>query len=295
MTKEWQPWRWRSRLVTPFHSIRLSLLTCLSGISGIIPMLMIMQMVMTMVTVAHADALPPPPAPVNTVNTQTVAQPPQLTTPAQMGTQTATPQTQTTTQPPQPFPLQTAQPQNVLTPTISQQAATLCSACHGDKGNSLTPAWPKIAGLDVDYTLKQLQAFKKNQTGCRENVIMANALANLSDEDLQHLARYYSQQTMSPGSADVSNLVLGEQLYRAGNKHKNIPACLACHGPRGQGLASAQTPRVSGQQAEYIVSQLQAYRSGKRCTDPNRIMRTIAARLSDEEIHAVANYIQGLY
>jgi cytochrome c553 len=174
-----------------------------------------------------------------------------------------------------------------------QAKAVTCSACHGADGNSLNPEWPSLAGQHESYTIKQLQAFK---SGARQNVLMSGQAMGLSDQDMADLAAYFASQKPARKTADPALVKTGEQLYRGGNKVTGTPACLACHGPDGLGNITAAWPLVSGQHATYTATQLAAYRSGERSTDGDtQIMRNVAARLTDDEIKAVASYIQGLH
>lgn len=171
--------------------------------------------------------------------------------------------------------------------------AAPCVACHGVAGNSVSPEWPKLAGQGAKYTYGQLLAFKD---GTRSNPIMAGQVANLSDQDMKDIAVYYAQQTPSLGAADPALVETGEAIYRGGNKETDTAACLACHGPRGIGNAAASYPRIAGQQATYTENQLKAYRARERAgTDHARMMVDVADRLTDEEIKALASYLQGLH
>lgn len=173
-----------------------------------------------------------------------------------------------------------------------QAKAITCAACHGVDGNSLNPEWPSLAGQHESYTIKQLQAFK---SGARQNVLMSGQAMALSDQDMADLAAYFAGQKPARKTADPALVKAGEQIYRGGNKETGAPACLACHGPDGLGNITAAWPQVSGQHATYTAAQLAAYRSGQRSTDGDtQIMRNVAARLTDDEIKAVASYIQGL-
>ena len=170
----------------------------------------------------------------------------------------------------------------------------VCGACHGPGGNSVNPAWPSIAGQNAPYIVQQLQAFK---SGSRSNVLMTSQAMLLSDEDIVNLAVYYeAQPPAAKAVADPKLLGKGEALYRGGNKQNEASACLACHGPHGNGNPAAKYPAISGQYAQYTAQQLRDYASGTRRSDaPTRIMRDIAARLTEDEIVAVASYVQGLY
>jgi cytochrome c553 len=173
-----------------------------------------------------------------------------------------------------------------------QAKAITCAACHGADGNSLNPEWPSLAGQHPSYTIKQLQAFK---SGARQNVLMSGQAMALSDQDMADLAAYFASQKPARKTADPALVKAGEQIYRGGNKETGAPACLACHGPDGLGTITAAWPQVAGQHATYTAAQLAAYRSGQRSTDGDtQIMRNVAARLTDDEIKAVASYIQGL-
>jgi cytochrome c553 len=176
-------------------------------------------------------------------------------------------------------------------------ATEVCAACHGADGNSIGPANPKLAAQIPEYLAKQLANFrpgKDNKPAERPNNIMAGFAATLSPEDMRNVAAFYAGQKLIPEKAvDKSTIELGQRIFRGGIAEKSVPACAGCHGPTGTGIP-AQYPLLGGQYAEYIEAQLKAFRSGERANDPNRMMRMTAARLSDAEIKAVANFIAGL-
>jgi cytochrome c553 len=171
--------------------------------------------------------------------------------------------------------------------------AQACAACHGADGNSPSGEWPNLAGQHASYTSKQLADFKAAEE--RNNPIMMGMAANLSPEDMADLAAYYATLTPAGGFVSEERLPLGERIYRGGNKETGVPACMACHGPNGAGDPMAGTPSLSGQRATYTASQLMAFRNGARANDRNRMMRDASRWLSDEEIHAVSEYIAGLH
>lgn len=173
-----------------------------------------------------------------------------------------------------------------------QAKAAPCSACHGLDGNSLNPEWPSLAGQHEGYLLQSLQSFK---SGARSNVLMSGMAMPLTDEDMADLAAYFAAQKPAGGVANPDLVATGERLYRGGNKETGVPACLACHGPSGQGNPAAGWPVIAGQHASYAAAQLAAYRAGERTTDGDtQVMRNVAARLTDDDIKAVSSYIQGL-
>jgi cytochrome c553 len=175
-------------------------------------------------------------------------------------------------------------------------ANKVCVACHAVDGNSPVAANPKVAGQFYDYLYKQLgnykaQAGKKPE---RDNPVMAGMVAPLSDADMKNVAAHYAGQKLNPAKATNKELAaIGQKLYRGGNAATGIAACAGCHGPTGAGIPS-QYPRIAGQYAEYTEAQLKAFRSGARANDPNGMMRLVAARLTDREIQAVAEYVAGL-
>lgn len=170
--------------------------------------------------------------------------------------------------------------------------AAVCGACHGMDGNSASPQFPKLAGQNASYIQAQLANFK---SGKRQNAIMQGQAANLSEQDMAAVAAYFSSQKVSVGEADAGQVKQGEQLYRNGNRDKDVPACLACHGPTGAGNLPMKVPSLAGQHSAYVVAQLQNYANGSRSTDPNKMMETIAGRLSPADMQAVAAYIEGLH
>lgn len=164
-----------------------------------------------------------------------------------------------------------------------------CAACHGAAGNSTIAQNPKLAAQHEAYLVKQLMEFRTPQ---RNNPVMTRIAKALTDEDMKNISAYLATQAPKPGAAKNKDLVeLGKQIYRGGIAEKNVPACAACHGPAGAGIP-AQFPRLAGQHQEYTDAQLKAFRSGAR--NNNAQMTTIAKRMSDEEMQAVADYVAGL-
>jgi cytochrome c553 len=168
----------------------------------------------------------------------------------------------------------------------------ICLACHGQDGNvSQLPNVPKIGGQSEKYLLKQMQDIK---SGARAAPLMTGMLNTLDEQGLADVAAYYASQAAPQGAAEQDKVALGETLYRAGNAQIGVAACSACHSPNGQGLGSAGYPALSGQDPAYTDLQLRAFRDGIRQNDDAEVMRSIAARLNDEEIAALASYVSGL-
>ena len=189
-------------------------------------------------------------------------------------------------------PLAIAQPAARADPAQAQPIVTkVCAACHATDGNSASPANPVLAGQHADYTAKQLANYK---SGERKNPVMLGMSAALSPQDMKNLGAYFeAQKPRTRAARNVDLVKLGRQIYRGGIMGKSVAACASCHGPDGAGVP-AQFPRVAGQFAEYTLAQLQAFRLGERTNDPNKMMREIAAKLSDQEIKALSEYMAGL-
>jgi cytochrome c553 len=167
-----------------------------------------------------------------------------------------------------------------------------CAGCHGVDGNSVNPEWPNLAGQGGGYIVKQLHDFKD---GKRENATMAPMAAPLTDADMQDLAAYFSSQSRKEGAADKSLVELGEKIYRGGNPSSGVAACIGCHGPTGAGNPAANFPALSGQHAKYVENQLNVFKSGARGNDAGKMMRSVAAKMTEKEIQAVSSYVQGLH
>ena len=186
-----------------------------------------------------------------------------------------------------------------IKPTIAQgdasavgAASAVCSGCHGADGISTIPENPNLAGQGAPYLYKQLTEFK---SGARENVVMSGMVAALDEDTMRNLSAFYAEMAPSTLKSSPDNLEAGRQIYLGGITSIQVPACAGCHAPDGAGNDAAKFPRLGGQHADYIVAALKSFRSGARANDPGKMMQMVAKRMSDEEIEAVANYVQGLY
>lgn len=173
--------------------------------------------------------------------------------------------------------------------TADQIVNTVCAACHGVDGNSAISLNPKLAGQHPEYLEKQLTEFK---SGKRANAVMSGMAASLTEEEMKAVATYFSAKAPTLGAAKENGKgSLGEKIYRGGIAKTNVPACASCHGPNGAGLPK-QFPRLAGQHADYNLVQMKAFRTGERANAP--MMMAIATKMTDSEMAAVADYIQGL-
>ncbi|MGF1802035.1 cytochrome c4 [Vibrio gigantis] len=174
-----------------------------------------------------------------------------------------------------------------------------CVACHGADGNSLVTQYPKLAGQHEKYLEKQLKELKLGMTsggkqGRYEPVMGAMAMP-LSEEDMADLAAYYASLPISSNSTPENVVDEGKVLYTAGNAERGVTACIACHGPRGNGTELSGFPKISGQHADYIKAQLEKFRDGNRNNDMNAMMRDVAKKLTDAEIDTLSKYVGGLH
>lgn len=184
-------------------------------------------------------------------------------------------------------------------PEAGKAKSTACAACHSVDGNSVIDMNPKLAGQHAGYLVKQLQDFRTaSQTGGaegRNNAVMNGFAAGLSDQDMLDIAAYFASQDMKPGSTPEDMIDAGAALYRGGDAERGITACIACHGPKGNGMGLAGFPDISGQHVTYTKTQLENFRSGARANDLNGMMRDIAKKLTDEDIQLLSNYVSGLH
>lgn len=164
-----------------------------------------------------------------------------------------------------------------------------CASCHGAAGNSTIAANPKLSAQFEAYTHKQLVDFT---TPARNQPVMTTYAKMLSDAEKRDVAAYLATQQPKQGAAKNKDTVeLGKKIYRGGIAERGVAACASCHGANGNGIP-AQYPRLAGQHQDYTVAQLQAFKGGARNNSPQ--MTTLAQRMSDQEMKAVADYIAGL-
>lgn len=166
-----------------------------------------------------------------------------------------------------------------------------CLACHGATGVSTNPSWPNLAGQHASYLFKQLKEIQ-NQT--RKAPLMQTSLNGLSATELKSLADFYAEQPTPKGTTPQIYVTRGEALYRGGDYTKQITACIACHGPTGEGNAQAGFPVLSGQHALYTLQQLKAFHNKTRHNDLNAMMCDISSKMDEQDMQAVAYYVQGL-
>jgi cytochrome c553 len=168
-------------------------------------------------------------------------------------------------------------------------ATEVCAGCHGADGNSIATTFPKLAGQQKVYLLRELKDYK---SGKRVSEIMAPLVATLSEDDLSNLAAYYAKQKPAPGVAgDAKLLSVGKNLYLKGNSKTDVPSCDSCHEEDGSG--SGKFPRVAGQHVDYALDQFRLYATGKR-TNGARVMQAVAERMTEEETRAVAEYMASM-
>lgn len=179
---------------------------------------------------------------------------------------------------------------------LGKAKSGMCAACHGVDGNSINPVWPSLAGQHPSYIARQLALFK---SGERKGTVMPGMVAGLSAEDMDNLGSYFAAQKPKIGSADESLLVAGKALYQGGDTKMKIPACMACHGVTGKGNPLSGYPVLAGQHSAYVEQRLKAYRAGEVIANEDdtngKVMAGVAQYLTDDQIKAVANYVQGLY
>jgi cytochrome c553 len=175
-------------------------------------------------------------------------------------------------------------------PAPAPKLSATCAACHGQDGNSGIPMFPKIAGQQEDYIVKQLRDF---QSGRRKSNVMAPVVATLSVDDMMSLAQYYSKQKVKPTpTGQKQSVAFGKLVYVDGDEETGLPACIGCHKASGSG--HLLYPRIGGQHAQYVAQQLKSFATGDRANDVSHFMRVAAKRMTEEELQSVADYLAGL-
>lgn len=172
--------------------------------------------------------------------------------------------------------------------------AAVCGACHGADGNPTDKQYPKLAGQNEAYIARQLELFKTQK---RQNPIMLGFAATLSAQDMHDVGAYFAGKSSLPGVADEALIERGQALYRGGDAHLGVPACMACHGPDGRGMAGSGFPQLAGQWTDYVAAKLNEWKSGTSWGDDTNanIMPAIAHALTEADINAVASYVEGLH
>ena len=178
--------------------------------------------------------------------------------------------------------------------TAGQAKAAVCAACHGLDGNPASSQYPKLAGQHENYIVRQVGLFKSHK---RDSAVMMGFVMALTDQDMHDIGAYFAGKTSLPGVADSKLVARGEALYRGGDKAANLPACMACHGPDGRGNPGAGYPQLAGQYADYVTLKLKDFAAGKAFSDDERgkIMATVVKGMSDQDIAALASYVEGLH
>lgn len=186
-------------------------------------------------------------------------------------------------------------------PSAGKAKAAACMACHGPDGNSVSAEWPKLAGQNPAYIVKQLGDFK---SGRRVNQVMSPMAQPLGAKDIEDIAAYFATGTPQPATGTAASMATGRQIYEGGRHRPAVIACKGCHSPNGAGNGNVAkmmaapmaviAPAIGSQHAAYVLRQLKAYRSGQRTNDVGRIMGEIASRLTEEEMAAVAEYVATL-
>lgn len=193
-----------------------------------------------------------------------------------------------------------ATPAAAATATLSGDAkageakAAVCGACHGLDGNPSDKQYPKLAGQNEAYIARQLELFKTQK---RQNPIMLGFASTLSAQDMHDVGAYFATKSATPGVADEKLLQRGQALYRGGDAKLGVPACMACHGPDGRGMAGSGFPQLGGQWTDYVTAKLHDWKTGVTWGDDAKakIMPAIAQGLTDADINAVASYAEGLH
>jgi cytochrome c553 len=164
-----------------------------------------------------------------------------------------------------------------------------CQGCHGPDGNSFSPDWPNLAAQNANYLAKQIRDF---QSGARKDPTMSSMVIGLGEQDIADIAAYFETQKVVADAASQS--ATGQKLYMGGDRYSHLPSCASCHGPNGAGNGPGAIPSLAGQKAGYTIKTLQDFKSKARNNGRNGIMQDIAAKMTDQEMTAVATFLAGM-
>ena len=172
---------------------------------------------------------------------------------------------------------------------IGELVTTRCSTCHGAMGQSSNADFPKLAGQNADYLVRQMFNF---QTRTRKSTEMEKEMAGLTGNDIEELANYFSRQQLVPARRQDSVLSeAGRAFYMTGSPERGISACAVCHGDAGRG--ARLLPRVAGQHARYLAIQMRRFAEQSRTTD-QMLMHSVASKMTENEIWAVSYFLSGM-
>jgi cytochrome c553 len=183
---------------------------------------------------------------------------------------------------------------NLADPKVPAQAIAqqVCSNCHGMDGNSVSPAFPRLAGQKEAYISSQLTNFRSHQrSDPAGSFYMWGLSRHLTDEQIAGLAEYYSKQVpraSDAAAADPKLLATGKDIFEKGVPDQNVVACATCHGPKAQG--NGPFPALAYQHADYIVKQLNVFQSTQG--RPGTPMEFETHPLTGDHKEAVAAYLQ---
>lgn len=177
-------------------------------------------------------------------------------------------------------------PEMKLSATAQETIETRCALCHGKGGESASAVYPRLAAQDRDYLVKQLMDFRD---GRRKSDTMTEMAKGLNDEVINELAHWFSSRPAAARRAGDPDLMgVGRYIFFKGNPYSGVAACASCHGEKGYG--THLLPRLAGQHPAYIETQLKEFVKRERNND-NAVMHTIASKLTELEVHAVASYL----
>lgn len=172
-------------------------------------------------------------------------------------------------------------------------ALQVCSTCHGDDGNSVSPQFPKLAGQRKEYLVAQLKGFRGHgRSDPPGPEYMWGISRSLTDEQIDAIADYFAAQATAPhaGGSDAASVAPGRKIFESGIPETSTPACQACHGAHAQGEGAF--PRLAAQHAPYLVRQLHVFQG----TDfrPNTPMKAVTHALTTRQMLDVAAYAESL-
>ena len=178
-------------------------------------------------------------------------------------------------------------PAQAQTANAPQLVRRVCQNCHGPDGNSTSATFPRLNGQQAGYVVAQLKKFRGHSRGDPHAMAyMWGMAAQLGDEQIADIAKYLSARKPTEPQKGGTLAAEGQKIYSDGVEAHNVPPCAACHGDHGEG--NGEIPRLAGQHADYLKTQLEDFRSLLR---NNEVMHANTKDMTNREIEAVVSFL----
>ena len=158
----------------------------------------------------------------------------------------------------------------------------VCSVCHGANGVPKSPEIPIIWGQQESYLQKEVHDFRT---------------ADRAAEVMNWMSRALEQDEVAPTGSWFATKSWPARAQRAAaaTPPPGINVCQSCHQANFMGAAQAEgtpTPRLAGQNYEYLVEAMRRFADGERTNNSDMVQ--IMKAISPANREAMARYLSGL-